>query len=324
MADLTRFINHVREQDLSVRCLYIYQHGKRVAAYEPLPDEKVDVYSATKSVVGLAAGIASDEGLLYVDEYVVDCFPDELPEVVSENWKKVQVRNLLSMTIGFDTKVMMGEEWGRIQKTEPNWVRYALSQPLPNTPGTNFIYGGIGPYLISVLVSRRAGMDLIDYLMPRLFEPLGIARPDTRRCTMGYPIGAGGMTFSCEEFSRIGQMILDYGVYQGKRILSSQWIEDMSTMYGYQEGPDESLLTLADQKANRRVIQAEDDAELGDHYGYLWWIIEERKLFLARGKFGQFCVIDRDHDAVITVTSEERRDPHMIMRLIRRDIIPTL
>lgn len=324
MADLSKFQQHVKEQNLNVLVLYVDQHGKRVADFRRWPDAKVNVHSASKSIVGIAAGIAVKEGLLSVDEYVVDCFKEDLPETVSENWKKVQVKNLLSMTMGFDTKVMMGAELGRLQVTEPNWIRYALSLPLPNEPGTNFVYGGIGPYLMSALIAQRAGEDLVDYLMPRLFEPLGIERPYCLRCPRGYVYGGGFMTFSCDEYSRIGQMVLNYGEYNGKQILTPGWVDEMTTMYGVQEGPDESLLTAAEMTAARRVIRAEDDEELGDHYGYFFWIIDERKLFLARGKYGQFCVIDREHDAVITVISEETRDPHMVMRLIRRDIIPTL
>lgn len=322
MPDITKFLKDVEEKNLNCCNLIITQHGQVVARHDWMPDQQRNIYSSTKSVTSLAVGFAVQEGLISTDERIVDCFPYELPEVVSENLKKMTVEHLITMTLGFDKQYLMGAQRVAVAKSDPDWVRYSLSRPLVNEPGTTFLYTGIGPYLAGVLVARRSDMDVIDYLMPRLFEPLGIQRPVCERCPHGYFFGAGGMHMSCEELSRIGQMILDNGMYQGKRIIGEAWIERMSTMFAHQDVPDTSLLPEGEEDFHVHLIQAEDDEELGNHYGYFFWIIDDKKLFLVRGKYGQFCVIDREHDAVITVTSDEHHDPHMVMRLIRRDIIP--
>lgn len=318
---IDKFLQDVKEKNLNCCCLKVTEHGKTTAQHFWMEDQARNIYSATKSITSLAVGFAVSEGLLSTDEYIVDCFHGELPDTVSDELKEMRVEHLLTMTLGFDKQYLMGMQREELFKTTPDWVRYSLSRPFAHHPGTTFLYTGIGPYLAGVLVARRSGMDVIDYLMPRLFEPLGIARPQCERCPQGYFFGAGGMFMSCEDLSRVGQMILDRGMYEGKRIIAESWIERMSTMFAHQDVPDTSLLPEGEANFHIHLIQAEDDEELGNHYGYFFWIIDNKRLFLARGKYGQFCVIDRAHDAVITITADEHTDPHMILRLIRRDII---
>ena len=184
--DLTRFIETGKE--LRLISLRITQHGKLIAKYNWDEDDcRRNIYSASKSFTAAAVGIAQKEGLLSVDERLVDAFPDDLPETVSDNLQKATVRDLLTMCLGQETAALMGTQ--RPYYKETDWVKLSLSRPFVYEPGTKFVYNNVGPYLAGILVQRRAGCDLLSYLQPRMLDPLGIPRtmwePDRLGNTMG-------------------------------------------------------------------------------------------------------------------------------------------
>ena len=124
-------------------------------------------YSASKSFTSAAVGIACREGLLSLDEKLCDVFAEEIPDQPSENLQRAVVRDLLTMCLGQKEGWLMGEQ--RPVMEEKDWVRFCLSRPFEAKPGTAFVYNNAGPYLAGILVQRRAGCNLVDYLMPRLF-----------------------------------------------------------------------------------------------------------------------------------------------------------
>ena len=100
-------------------------------------------------------GIAVKEGLLSLDEKLVDCFDEDLPENVSENLAKATVKDLLTMCLGQEKAELMGAQ--RPVYEEEDWVKMSLALPFVYEPGTKFVYNNVGPYLAGVLVERRAG-----------------------------------------------------------------------------------------------------------------------------------------------------------------------
>lgn len=160
---------------LGVLGVVVTQDGEEKAKY--LWDEECrrNVYSASKSFTSCAVGFAVQEGLISLDEKLVDAFADDLPEEVSENLAKATVKDLLTMCLGQEKGGLMGGQ--RPQYKEEDWVKMSLAIPFVYEPGTHFVYNNVGPYLAGILVQRRSGCrDLVDYLMPRLFRPLGIRR----------------------------------------------------------------------------------------------------------------------------------------------------
>lgn len=160
---------------LGVLGVVVTQDGEEKAKY--LWDEECrrNVYSASKSFTSCAVGFAVQEGLISLDEKLVDAFADDLPEEVSENLAKATVKDLLTMCLGQENGNLMGAQ--RPQYEEEDWVKMSLAIPFVYEPGTHFVYNNVGPYLAGILVQRRSGCrDLVDYLMPRLFRPLGIRR----------------------------------------------------------------------------------------------------------------------------------------------------
>ena len=254
-----------------------------------------NIYSATKSFTSAAVGIAIREGLLSLDEKLTDAFSEDLPEVVSENLQMATVRDLLTMCLGQQKGFLMGED--RPYYTDPDWVRLALAQPFVYQPGTRFVYNNSGPYLAGILVQRRAGCDLVHYLMPRLFKPMGIQLPTWETDPLGNQFGAGGLFLTLDELHKFGMLYLQDGSWNGRQLVPAQWVGASTSK------------------------QVENDRDQHG-YGYLFWG-GDKGSFRADGKYGQFTILMRDKNAVVTITAESRQTD-LLLKAVFDHIYPQL
>lgn len=299
MMDLTDFIEHT--EGLNVQGILVTVNGQEVARYLPEKDEARNIYSGTKSFTSAAVGLAVAEGMFALDDYVGDCFGDDMPPEPSDYLMEMKLVHLLTMSMGFEEPVLMGAM--RPSMEEKDWVKFVLKQKVVRKPGTSFMYNNAGPYLLGVLVQRRSGMNLMEYLTPRLLEPLGIKVGKSEQCPMGYTFGAGGMFLNLDDFGKLGQLYLQEGRWEGKQILPAQWIRDSS----------------------REFIRAFGDEEIGEGYGYLFWTMKDG-MYRADGKYEQYCIIYLDKHAVITVKAmdvEQEKDK-AVLRAVLRYIVPRL
>lgn len=268
--------------------------GGEVLAHKSWDDPcRRNIYSATKSVTSCAVGFARQEGLLSLEERLVDAFPQDLPEHISENLEKATVRDLLTMSLGQEKGYLMGAD--RPLYPERDWVKLALSLPFVDAPGAKFVYNNVGPYLAGVLVQRRSGCDLVSYLTPRLFDHLGITRPTWEVDPVGHTFGAGGLFWTLSELHSFGQFYLQKGSWQGKQLLDPAWVEESS---------------------KKQV----DNGAFG--YGYLFWQ-GQQNTYRADGKYGQLSIVCPDKDAVISVVCE-CRDGKALDSAIFEELYPQL
>ena len=169
---------------------------------------------------------------------------------------------------------------------ETDWTSYVLSVPFSDHPGRVFMYSNTGPYLISRIIEEKTGGSLTDYLMPRLFEPLDIPRPEWEEDPEGHIFGAGGMVLSSSEVMRFGQLYLQQGVWNGKQILPEGWV--------------------------RKVERTAIPTNRGDgEYSLLFWK-SRNDTYSAVGKFGQYCTICPEKDAVIVINALDKDDPNLL------------
>ena len=268
--------------------------GGEVIAHKTWDEEcRRNVYSASKSVTSCAVGFAIQEGLLSLEERLVDAFAQDLPETVSENLERATVRDLLTMCLGQARGELMGAQRPLYQ--ERDWVKLALSFPFTDVPNTKFVYNNVGPYLAGMLVQRRSGCDLVSYLTPRLFEHLGITRPTWETDPLGHTFGAGGLFLTLSELHTFGQFYLQNGQWKGRQLLDPAWVK----------------ASISKQVDN------------GAHgYGYLFWG-GEQGTFRADGKYGQLSILCREKDAVITVVAE-CREGAALNRAIFDELYPQL
>lgn len=286
--DITKFVKDT--EGLGVLGVRVTQGGKDTATWHLEPECRRNVYSAAKSFTSCAVGFAIQEGLLSLEEKLVDVFRDELPEAVSGNLEKATVRDLLTMCLGQEHASLMGDQ--RPLYREENWVRMSLAIPFVYEPGTQFVYNNVGPYLAGVLVQRRAGCNLVSYLTPRLFSHLGIRNPMWESDPLGNTFGAGGLFLTLSELHRFGLFYLQKGCWNGKKLLRESWIA-------------ESTRPQSD-----------------DSYGYLFWRGEYNS-YRADGKYCQLSVVLPDRDAVVSVVAECRNGGGL-MRALYDDVCAQL
>lgn len=311
---LDSFIEALAAMDgVDCNSIVIYKDGKIAANYDWKEVKRTQMHSITKSFTSTATGFAVNEGLFSLEDYVLDYFREEAPQTPSPLLEEMKIKHLLTMTMGFKTPMLMGKQRPELVKTHKDWIRLALETEMVHRPGVRFMYNNIGPYLLSVLIQRKAGVSLVEYLTPRLFTPLGIAPiGDIYRCPRGYDFGAFGLELNAYELAAFGQLYLQDGIWEGKRILPEGWAKEAGSF-----------------KTNASCATA--DNELGWTYGYLFWLGPKEAWFAAIGAFEQICMILPDQNAVISFTGHvlnadetENSEGRPVQHAILKHLVPQL
>jgi len=250
---------------------------------------RFEVYSVAKSFVGIGVGIALDEGLIAMDERIGDSFESEALMADNENALQITVRNLLTMTAGLDKSMMWRDGYER--KHERNWVRYFYTHgEFSHHPGSAFLYNNACSYMLGAFIQKKTGQNLREYLRHRLFEPIGIHNVEWGSCPMGRTIAANGLSVNVDELGQFGQLLANGGSYNGKRIVSEEYVKTMMTGHAF---TDEYIPCIPPKRAE---------------YGYQIWIDSINDAAYMWGIFGQYCIIMPEKNAVITVLALDPRD----------------
>src|SRR5262250_809160 len=192
----------------------LLRHGHVVAEgwWSPYDAQSPHVlFSLSKSFTSTAVGLAISEGKLSLDDQVLKFFPEDAPAEPSANLKAMLVRDLLRMATGNQTEA-------QIRADNTPWTKTFLSHPVPFKPGTHFLYNSPSTYMLSAIVQKVTGMTVLDYLRPRLFEPLGFKNPTWVTSPQGISAGAYGLMARTEEIARFGQLYLQKGVWKGQQL----------------------------------------------------------------------------------------------------------
>lgn len=279
-------IDDVREE---LHSAMVLRHGKVIAEFYNAPYDKdisQETYSLSKSFTSIAIGIAVSEGLLKLEDRLVDFFLDEdfmnVEGPIYNRYKEVTVKHLLTMTEGQGRDFFMGPD--AFKKTD--WVKAYFDIPLSRKPGDKFAYNTGASYMLAVVLEKSTGVRLDAYLNERLFEPLGFGQWFWLTCPRGYNVGGYGLNVLTEDIAKFGQCLLDNGRWEGKQLIPEDWIEEATS---YQ-------------------VATEEEEEAGykqGGYGYQFWM-ESGTAFRADGAFGQVCLVVPEEDAVVVVTSGRR------------------
>jgi CubicO group peptidase (beta-lactamase class C family) len=261
----------------AVHGLVILRHGRVVAEGGWAPyatGVRHELYSLSKSFTSTAVGLAVAEGLLSIDDPVLKFFPKDAPAEIPANLKAMRVRDLLTMAAGHQDEASLAAD-----KMTPASF---LAHPVPHKPGTHFRYNTPATFLCGAIVEKVSGRPLLDYLQPRLLEPLGIrgARWDTN--AQGVALGGYGLRVSTADIAKFGQLYLRRGDWNGRRILPEAWV-DLATSRQMSNGSNPA-----------------SDWEQG--YGFQFWRCRHGA-YRGDGAFGQFCVVLPEQDAVVAITA---------------------
>jgi CubicO group peptidase (beta-lactamase class C family) len=263
------------------------RHGKVIAEgwWNPYkPEFKHTLYSTSKSFTATAIGFAVSEKRMSVNDKVISFFPDALPDTISPFLSKMEVKDLLSMSAGQDPDPTF-----KTVINDTNWVKAFLRVPVVHQPGTKFLYNTLATYMLSAIVQKVTGEKVIDFLKPRLFDPLAIEGMDWEVDPLGINTGGWGLRLKTEDMAKFGQLFLQKGKWNGHQILPSAWIEEATTLKIYQ-APD------APQSKK-------DSSDWMQGYCYQMWR-SRHNAFRADGAFGQYIIVLPDQDAVIAITAE--------------------
>ena len=297
--------NLIEQQQPNICQIVAYKNNKKVYSdcwnnYKA--DDCTHIMSATKSIMALLIGIAVDKGQIKsIDEKVLNYFPDYKVKRGEKTIFDVTIRHLLTMRAPYKCK---GDPWTKVCSSE-NWT-YSSLDFLGGRKGLTeeFNYQTVCLHILSGVLHRATNMKTVDYANAYLFEPLGIPMHENycvetaeehKQFTIGKlpkdniwfcdTDGLGtpgyGLCMSAEDMAKIGLLCLNKGTFDNKRIVSAQWIEEMT---------------------RPRVV--ESDRFRGMEYGYLWWIIErEKNIYAAIGNSGNVIYINPEKNIVVAVAS---------------------
>lgn len=267
--------------------------------------DHANIKSASKSIIGLLVGIAIEEGHIEgVDQpirpYFSDYF-DENPDSVKE---RITIKNLLTMRAGLETTSF--HNYGR-WVTSSNWIHFALDQPMEDEPGGDMVYSTGSSHLLSVIISRASNMDTRTFANKYLFGLMGISVGGWDRDPQGYYMGGNNMALRPADMLKIGQMIINGGVYEEERIIAKDWLQASFQTY---------------TRSNYNPYD----------YGYMWWNkpVGEYKVFFAWGYGGQYIFMIPELNAVVVMTgelqgaSQSRSYKEPVFELLRESILPFL
>jgi CubicO group peptidase (beta-lactamase class C family) len=276
------FIEAADAQIHTLHSFMLVRNGHVIAEawWKPAAADKRHVmWSLSKSFNATAVGLAAAEGKLSLDDPVLKFFPDEAPAEPGENLKAMRVRDLLTMSGGHDVEPKFVIESG------PS-VKDFLAHPVAHAPGTWFRYNTPGSYMLSAIVTKATGQTVLNYLKPRLFDPLGIDDPEWGSTTEGYSFGGYGLFVRTEDVAKFGQLYLQKGQWNGKQILPEKWVEAATSK----------------QMDNSKAPSARTvDWQQG--YGYQFWRCQH-DCYRGDGRDGQVCLVIPAHKAVVVFTAE--------------------
>jgi len=301
-AGLLAFLDAAEQKVGGLHSLMVLRHGRVVAEgwWKPYKSDAPHVlYSLSKSFASTGIGLAVAEGKVKLDDTVLSFFPDDAPPSPSDNLKAMRVRDLLSMSTGHHQADIDAFSY---TSTDPTVVRAFLALPVVHKPGTHFVYNTPASYMLSAIVQKVSGTPLVDYLRPRLFEPLGIRDPKWDASPQGVSFGGFGLSATTEDIARFAQLYLQRGEWNGRRILPAEWVD------------------LATSRQVSNGSRPESDWEQG--YGFQFWRCRHG-FYRGDGAFGQYAVVMPEKDAVVAITSGVR-DMQAVMNLIWEHLAPAM
>lgn len=262
--------------------LMLMRYGKIFAEgwWSPYaPGIRHGLQSHSKTYAATGIGVAYTEGLVKLDERIIDIFPEYAPENPSEYLKKLTVHHVLCMGCGMDEMPMPSK----------NWIKDFLNTPVVNEPGTTYMYNSTGSTLLAAIVKKKTGLGLHEYLKPRLYDKVGILSDNHLWMKMpdGVEVGGGGLFATTEDNLRLMKLYADGGVWEGERILAADYVEKAVSLQ------------------NESATEAKNNPPAKDNfvgYGYQIWMCRPKGVYRADGAMGQFTIVVPDKDIIIAIT----------------------
>ncbi len=295
---ILNFIKRAEQEIDALHSFMIIRNGKQISEgwWSPYDPESPHVmHSLSKSFTSTAIGMLVDEGKINLNDKVLSFFPEFAPEKPSWQWNAMRIRDLLTMNTGHIEEPMA---WSK----DKNWVQFFIETEVPLAPGTHFKYNSAATYMLSAILQKVTGEKLVDYLTPRLFEPLKIKKPHWDISPDGINTGGWGLSITTEDIAKLGQLYLQKGKWNGQQLIAQNWAK----------------MATSKQVANG----SNPDNDWNQGYGFQFWQCRHNA-FRGDGAMGQFCIVLPELDAVVAITSGVY-DMGQVMNLVWEELLPAM
>ena len=298
---IINFLDSIIEKQINLHSFMLLRHGKVVAEgyYRPFNKEYVhNIFSVSKSVTSAAIGIAIGEGLITLEDRVIDFFEEKIKKGVHPYTAEMKIKHLLAMATVHN---------GSTNKDVNDWVKTFLNTMPSHLPGTVFAYDTTGTHTLCAILQKQTGMTVNEYLRSRLFDPIGIGPIEWESCHMNINKGGSGIKCTTEDLARFGQLYLQKGLWEGKQVLPKAWVELSTTRH-------------IDTSNTKVMLEGKNG------YAYHFWRARHNA-YCAFGMGGQFVVVVPEKDVVFVSTANTLlyRDGHqMILDSFWENIYPSI
>jgi CubicO group peptidase (beta-lactamase class C family) len=304
---LSEWVSRFDEID-PINSILISQHGELVTEeyFGSMHANRAhNIKSASKSILSVLTGIAIEQDYLEgVDQEIGGFFPEYFKENPDSVKASITIGDMLTMRSGLASTSRAN--YGR-WVTSSHWVHYALDRPLTGKPGIDRTYSTGNTHLLAVIIARASGMNTLEFANRYLFDPMDIRIRGWDRDPQGNYLGGNNMAIIPRDMIKLGQLMMNMGVYNGKQLVSGEWIT--------------------------RSIEPVTGRRTGiNNYGFLWFRRMSGNFHVAYafGNGGQYIMILPELEAVISVTtrnntSESTRNYRReLFRQLDREVIPRL
>ena len=269
-----------RDARIEPHGLIVQRHGRRIVEgyWAPHTADRIRlVYSLSKSFTGTALGLELSEGRLSLDDLVSDHLPELFDAETPAALRRLRVRHIASMASGHGAETLLDA----VVADPDDPVRGFLTLAPDAEPGTLFAYNQPPVLTLARILQRLSGERLVDYLRPRVLDPIGAGDLRWRQLPAGFDMGFSGVFTGLDTVARLGQLYLDDGRWEGRQVLPAGWVADASSV----QTPNGSW----------------DQVDWQQGYGFQFWM--SRHGYRGDGAFGQFMVILPEHDTVVAMFS---------------------
>jgi CubicO group peptidase (beta-lactamase class C family) len=302
-SDMTRDPNH------DLKGIVIVRDGRLVSERyfnSDTAETLHDIRSGTKSLTSLLMGIAIDKGLV---RSVNDSISRYLPGLPRDGKEKITIKDLLNMRSGLDADDSNPASPGNedVLDQSADWIRTVYAVPAKVAPGARYNYCSLNAFLAGAIIENASHMQLDDFAKANLFAPLGIQKYSWRHVPVNRTTGQGNLSITTRDEAAIGQLMLNDGIVNGRRLVSHDWIAQ----------------SLASQ------VAISDSDPYADFYGYMWYTkaesVGDRKIevHFASGNGGNKIYIVPSFHMVVAITSSaygqhygQRRSQDILLRIL--------
>ena len=281
-----------------VNAFLVVQDGKIIKEYYKKAEDAIQLHkinSITKSITAALIGIAIDKGYILNIETPLNHFFPTLPE----NKRSLTLYHLLTMTTGEKWEEFgngSGVRFPSFFVKSKNWTQYVLKRPLLECPGIKMNYNSGSSHLLSVLLQNITGMSTRQFAQQYLFSPLGITQYEWEQDPQGVYIGGFSMRMKTKDMLKIGRLFLQNGNWEGRQIISSDWIRQS---------------TIPHFKTYEHI----------GSYGFHWWVLDRKKfdvpmdMYLAMGYGGQYIIVVPELNLTAAISSYMPRSGLIPLRI---------